>query len=138
VTPTGTAEQQILAQYRRFWTETYPRVFAAPTAERRDILRPVVAERLLSELLRIAGELDGEGKWQRGTPAVLGPAVTRQGGLAVVSDCVDMTGVKVVDRSTGQVTYDPPDRKPTESYLRRGADGAWRVYALKDIREYEC
>jgi hypothetical protein len=138
VRPTGTAEEQILGQYRRFWTETYPTVFSAPADERRALLSPVVGEPLLSELLRIASERDRAGKSTRGTPVLTEPVVSREGGLAVVSDCVDLTDVVLVDRSTGAVTEDGPDRKPTDTYLRRGSDAVWRVYSLNEPRGYRC
>jgi hypothetical protein len=136
--PTGTAEQQILAQYHRFWTEIYVGVYSRPARDRKNFMSPVVTEPLLSELLRIAGEVDRKGLLGQGTPVPLAPAVSREGGFAVVSDCVDLTDVVTVDRTTGKVTHAGPDRRAIETYLGRGADGVWRVRALNDLKDSKC
>jgi hypothetical protein len=139
VRPTGTAEQQILAQYRRFWREMYTGVEAVRSGDRDAFLRPVVAEPLLSELIRVARERDRKGTQLRGTPAVIDPVVTRQGGSAVVSDCVNLTDVVLVNRSTGKVVGGQgTDRRAIDTYLRRGADAVWRVYSLNDVKDFEC
>jgi hypothetical protein len=137
--PTGRAEEQILAQYRRFWRDVYVGLYAVSASEREIYLRPVVTTPLLAELIRVARENDQAGTELRGTPVSLDPVVTRQGGEAVVSDCVDLTGVVLVDRSTGKVvSRERADRRPIESRLRRGTDGVWRAFSLNDLTEYEC
>jgi hypothetical protein len=103
VTPTGTAEQQILAQYRRFCTKTYPAFFAVPAEQRAALLSPVVTEMLLSELLRGARELDRQGRRSTGTPVLLSEAVTRDGANAVVFGCLDMSDVVVINTQSGEV-----------------------------------
>jgi hypothetical protein len=137
--PTGTAEEQILAQYRRFWTEVYTGVEAVPSQDRAAFMRPVVAEPLLSELLRIAAQRDRAGTQLRGTPIVIDPVVTRQGTSAVVSDCVNLTAVVLTNRSTGEVVGgEGTDRRAIDTYLRRGTGGVWRVYSLNDVKDYVC
>jgi hypothetical protein len=136
--PTGTPEQQVLAQYRRFWTEIYVGVYSRPARDRKEFMSPVVTEPLLSELLRIARELDREGKTGRGTPVPLEPTLTREGHLAVVTDCLDVSSVVTVDRSTGNATHEGPNHRPVETYFRRGTDGVWRVESLNDPKGYKC
>ncbi|HEY0357969.1 MAG TPA: hypothetical protein VGD11_05275, partial [Mycobacteriales bacterium] len=60
--PTGRAEEQILAQYRRFWTETLPAAQAAPAERRRTILAEVAMEPALSFLLDGIHDLDRTGE----------------------------------------------------------------------------
>jgi hypothetical protein len=96
----------------------------------------VVAEPLLSELLRIAREDERKGVRLRGRPELLDPTLTRQRGEAVVSDCVDFTDVVLVGASTPRETG--PQRKVIDTHVRRDADGAWRVFSLDDVKDYEC
>ena len=136
VRPTGTAEQQILAQYRRFWREMYTGVEAVRSGDRDAFLRPVVAEPLLSELLRVAREDEHKGVRLHGKPRILDPTLTRQGGEAVVSDCVDFTDVVLVGKSPPSEAA--PQRKVIDTHLRRAADGVWRVNSLNDVKDYQC
>jgi hypothetical protein len=114
-------------------------MYDVPSSERKGFLQPLVAEPLLSELLRVARASDSDGTKLRGTPASLDPVVTRRGGEAVVSDCVDLTDVVLVDRSTGTVvSRKGAERRAIETHLRRGTYAVWRVDSLKDLTEYKC
>jgi hypothetical protein len=136
--PTGTAEEQILAQYRRFWTEAYPAVFAAPSAKRRLILEPVVDDPLMAELLRIARGYDRRNKESSGTPVLIAPEVILKGHQAVVAGCVDMTSVILRDRTTGKITDQGPLRIASETYFKDDSHGAWQAYALNEPRGKSC
>ncbi|MCW2609351.1 MAG: hypothetical protein JWM15_597 [Cryptosporangiaceae bacterium] len=138
VSPTGTAEDQILAQYRRFWTDIYPAVFLAPEVARRQILSPVVVDRLLSELLRIAGEFDRRNQQSTGRPVLSDEVVNRRAGVAVVAGCVDMTDVVLKDKSTGKVVDEGPMRAFTQTFFKVSDDGVWRAYALRDPPGARC
>jgi hypothetical protein len=136
--PTGTAEEQILAQYRRFWTEALPATFTAPIDQRREVLEPVAADPLLPELLRLANGFDDKNEVASGTPVVLKQTVSRSGGEAVVSGCLDMRPAIRADRTTGRVTYRGKPRDPNQAYFKLAADGTWRVYALDERPGSEC
>jgi hypothetical protein len=136
--PTGTVDEQILAQYRRFWTEIYPAVLAAPSAERRSILEPVVDDPLMGELLRIARGYDHRNKRSSGTPVLIGPEVSLKGHQAVVAGCVDMTNVILRDRTTGKITDQGRLRIASETYFKDDRNGAWRAYALNEPRGKSC
>jgi hypothetical protein len=131
-------EEQILAQYRRFWTETYPSVFASSAQRRLAILRPVVAEPLLAELLRIAGTLDRRYQGSTGSPRPLRQVVSRKGGEAVVFGCLDMSHVVVIDRRSGAELDRGQRDDVTYTYYSRGTDGVWRAYALSEPAGAKC
>jgi hypothetical protein len=136
--PTGTAEEQILAQYRRFWTDAFPRAFAAPADQRRTILSPVVTETLLSELLRVAREIDEKGQISKGVPVLLEQAVTRERANAVVLGCLDMSAVVEIDEATGKVVHRGPPTDSTTTFMKRERDEVWRAYALGEPTGSPC
>jgi hypothetical protein len=138
VRPTGTAEEQILGQYRRFWTEALPSALAAPEPERRDILRTVVAEPLLAELLRVARLFDVKNEVANGIPVLIHQTVSREAREAVVVGCVDMSTAVRTDRQTGKITYRGKPRDPTHAYFTVGSDGVWRVYSLDEPEGSRC
>jgi hypothetical protein len=131
-------EEQILAQYRRFWTETLPAIFAAPPDQRVHILEPVAADPLLPELLRLANGFDEKDQVASGTPVVLKQVVSRKGREASVFGCLDMRPAIRTDRTTGRVTYRGRPRDPNQAYLRLDADGTWRLYALDERPGSKC
>jgi hypothetical protein len=138
VSPTGTAEDQILAQYRRFWTETLPAVFAAEPNQRRAALGPVAADPLVPELLRLARGFDDKNEVASGTPVVLQQMVSRSGREAIVFGCLDMRMTIRTDRATGRVTFRGQSRDPDQAYFKIGDDGIWRVYALDQRPGSKC
>jgi hypothetical protein len=136
--PTGTVDEQILAQYRRFWTETLPAVFAATPDQRRHVLEPVAADPLLPELLRLAREFDDNNEVASGSPVVLKQMINRRGREVIVFGCLDMRPAIRTDSATGRVTYRGKPRDPNQAYFRAGADGTWRVYALDERPGSKC
>jgi hypothetical protein len=136
--PSGTAEEQILSQYRRFWIETYRSAFAAPSSRRASVLQPVVADPLRAELLRLAAAQDRLLRTSTGLPRLLRQVVSRNGGEAVVFGCLDMSGVVVVDRRTSKEVARGPSKGVTNTYFRRGADGVWRANALNQPVGAKC
>lgn len=137
--PTGTAEEQILAQYRRFWTEALPAAFEAPSDRRRNVLEAVTTDPLLPELLRLAAGFDDNNQVASGTPVVLKEVVSRSSRLeAVVFGCLDMRLAIRTDRTSGRVIYRGQRRDPNQAYFRLGTDGAWRAYALDERPGSKC
>jgi hypothetical protein len=138
VRPTGTAEEQILGQYRRFWTEAYPAMIVAPATERSGILQPYVTEPLLGALLETARQFDRRNEESVGAPELSQLVVSRRAGEGVVVGCVDFTHVPLVNRSTGEVIDDKPLHVGSEMHLRRGRDGLWRGYRLFQPEGSRC
>ena len=131
-------ERQVLAQYRRFWTKTYPALFAAPASDRRRVLSPVVAEMLLSQLLRNAQTLDRKGQKVTGTPVLLRQAVRGSGANAVVYGCLDMSGVVIVDKKSGKTVQRGRPRGAALTYMKRQSDGGWRAYGVDHAKRSRC
>jgi hypothetical protein len=136
--PSGTVEEQILAQYRRFWTETLPALFAARVEDRTALLRPVVTDPLLPALLRTAGDLDRKGQQATGFPILITQSVSRRGSEAIVVGCMDSSKASVKDRATGQEITRGRPRDPTEAFFKVGNDGVWRVYSLNERKGSRC
>ena len=136
--PTGTVDEQILAQYRRFWTETLPAVFAASADERPAMLRPVVTDPLLPALIESADELDQQGRLSTGSPVLIRQSVTRRGSEAIVVGCMDSSRARVTDRATGRPITRGRRRDPTETYFKLENDGVWRVYSLNEPKGTRC
>jgi len=138
VAPTGTAEEQILAQYRKFWTEALPAAFAAPAAQRRSILAPVVMDPLLKRLLEDVSALDAKHQTSRGRPTLVKHVVTRTGASATVFGCLDFSKTAIVDRSTGRIVEPGNPRYPLRTRFARGSDHVWRAVALDETEGAKC
>jgi len=138
VTPTGTVEEQILAQYRKFWTEALPAASAAPAAQRRAILSPVAGEPALSRLLGVMSKLDAEGKRAYGRMISLQPTVQRGGAVALVRSCFDSSGSGELDIKTGRKLTVGPKRELILTTLKRSPDGSWRVTSIGQPKDSSC
>jgi hypothetical protein len=136
--PTGTAEEQILAQYRRFWTEVYPAMMVAPAGQRRAILQQLITQPLLKALLETADEFDRRNQESRGAPQLSNIAVSRRGNEGMAVGCVDFTNVPLVDKRTGEIIENRPLRVSSQMNLKRGPDGVWRGYRHYEPREDRC
>jgi hypothetical protein len=136
--PTGTAEEQILAQYRRFWTETLPMALAAPAVERPRVLAPVVSDPLVPELLRVASLFEKRNQRPTGSPNLIRQAVYRKGSSAIVVGCIDESGFFLTDKATGETSGRGRARAPSQTRLKKGTDGVWRVYSVKDLAGQRC
>jgi hypothetical protein len=128
VSPTGTVEEQILAQYRRFWTETLPAAQAAPVERRKAILAEAAMEPALSFLLDGILELDRSGERAYGHLIPAGETVKRLRGTALVTGCLDSSHAGTIDAESGRVLAKGPGREQVLVTLKVGSDSAWRVY----------
>jgi hypothetical protein len=132
VSPSGTAEEQILAQYRRFWTDSLPSAQAASDANTRSrLLAPTVMEPALSLLVEGMAGLDRKGKRAYGYDIPLREVIERKGDTALVTGCLDSshTGVKE-DRTGRKLTVGVPTN-PVFVTLKRASDRIWRVYGTQ-------
>ncbi|HEY0357970.1 MAG TPA: hypothetical protein VGD11_05280 [Mycobacteriales bacterium] len=126
-TKSVSAEDQILGQYRRLWTETLPQATAADAKARKQILAVTLAEPALSRALTGLKTLDENGRTQYGKDVPLSQSVRRTGNTAVVSGCLDSSKAGAVDRATGRKINRGPATNPVTVTLTKGPDGVWRV-----------
>jgi hypothetical protein len=136
--PTGTVDEQILAQYRRFWTETMPGALAVPASDRPRVLKAVAADPLVPELLRVAKLFEQRNQRPTGAPSLIHQSITRKGTKAVVVGCIDESEFFLTDKSTGEESGRGLPRVSTQTRLARGSDGIWRVYSIKDLSGTQC
>jgi hypothetical protein len=128
VRATGTLEEQILGQYRRFWTESLPAAEAADPTQRKEILAPVVMEPALSFLVEGIRQLDGTGQKLYGHAVPIGETVKRGRGIALVTGCLDSSHAGKKDANSGRILTRGSDREFALVTLKVGSDSVWRVY----------
>jgi hypothetical protein len=137
-TPTGTVEEQILAQYRRFWTEALPAAQAAPVEKRRAILAQVVMEPALAFLVEGIRELDRAGERAYGRPVPFGETLKRRRGIALVTGCLDSSHAGRLDTASGRILTRGPRRELVLVTLKIGADSVWRIYQTGFPEDSQC
>jgi hypothetical protein len=139
VSPTGTVEEQIIAQYRRFWLEALPAAQAAPPDRRKAILAPVATEPALSFF--VAGIYHDEeemGQKTYGHFIPLTETVKRRGGVALVTGCIDTSKAGKKDATTGRILTRGSGREAMLATLLRGSDSVWRISETGFPKETRC
>jgi hypothetical protein len=140
--PSGTAaktdEQQILAQYHRFWTDALPRAYAATAPQRRAILAPVTTDPELGVLLRNMSIQDAGGERGYGTQLPLKQSLERSGALSLVRGCLNSRNAGVLRAATGKKLTRGPERNPVLVNLKKSADSSWRVSFVKYPGGSQC
>ena len=126
-TKTASAEEQILTQYKRLWTETLPQATAADSKARETILATTLTGPALSRALAGLQTLDDKGQTQYGKDVPLRQSVRRSGKTAVVSGCLDSSRAGAVDRRNGRKINKGPATNPVTVTFTEGPDGVWRV-----------
>jgi hypothetical protein len=126
--PSGTVEEQILAQYRRFWTEALPAAEAAPPSRRTEILAAVVMEPALSYFVRGIAELDRVGERAYGHAVPVRETVKRRGSTALVTGCLDGSQAGRREAASGRILSRGVEREAVLVTLRAGSDEVWRVF----------
>jgi hypothetical protein len=137
-TSSPTDEQQILAQYQRFWTDVLPRAYAAPAVNRRAILKPVVVDPALTRLLRNMSAQDADSKRAYGFDRPLRQKVERVNELSLVRGCLDSSKSGLLNVKTGKKISRGPALNPVLVNLRHGNDGVWRVSFVKFSGGTKC
>ena len=129
-TPSRTIDQQIIAQYKRFWLETLPAAFSAPAQERRAILAPVVMDPELELVLHnmAANDLLHRGGYGVDTP--LRQALQRTSTIALVRGCLDSSRGGIKDLRTGKKLKRGPAQNRVLVNLKPGTDNVWRISAI--------
>lgn len=137
--PQASAKAEVLAAYRGFWTaataaearpnRTHPQLAKYATDE------ALAAEQATIVLYRQQGIVGrGEPKLR---PVVV--ALNLQPGSATITDCLDLTGVDAVYRSTGESAIAPKQsrrHRATATAVRR--DGRWVIRELVADRKQPC
>ncbi len=130
VSPSLTTEQQILAQYERFWTEAAPASDSASNHERRAILAPVVMNPQLDLMLNNAAVLNARGERSYGVDRPLRQTVVINGDLALVRGCLDSSKSGIADKASGRPKTRGVPQNPVLANFRRGADFVWRISGI--------
>jgi hypothetical protein len=121
------ADQQILAQYRKLWTQTIPAATAAKAGARRSILAVTMADPALSDAVRRYQNLERAGQRSYGRAVPLRQSVTVSGTTAVVKGCLDSTHSGVADRKTGRKLTRGVATSPVTATFTEASDGVWRA-----------
>jgi hypothetical protein len=131
-------EEQILAQYRRFWTQSLPAAEAAPADGRRALLAPVAMEPALSYFVAGIAELDRLQQRAYGSAIPVKETLKRRGDTVLVTGCLDSSGAGKVDAKSGKVLTKGPEREKVLVTLMRGKDRVWRFYQTGFPEDYQC
>lgn len=122
-----TDEQQILAQYRKFWTEALPKAFAAVPSARRSVLTSATMDPELSVLLQNMAIQDNAGERGYGSSIPLRQTVETNASVSLVRGCLDSRDAGVLSVKTGKKLTRGPAQNPVLVNLKRGSDRVWRV-----------
>jgi hypothetical protein len=123
----ASAEDQILGQYRKLWTETLPAATAADADARQAILAATLTEPALTRALAGLARLDQNGQTQYGHDVPLRQTVRRAGRNAVVTGCLDSSKAGAVDRKTGRKVNRGSATNPVTVTFVQDPDGVWRA-----------
>jgi hypothetical protein len=129
--PSLSDEQQIIAQYKRFWTEVLPKAYAARRSERQAILQPVVVDPALTKLLRNMAAQDADGKRAYGADIPLRQNVEVVKELSLVRGCLDSSKSGLMEAQSGKKLNRGPAQNPVLVNLMHSLDGSWRVSFVK-------
>jgi hypothetical protein len=136
--PTGTAEEQILAQYKRFWTQALPDAFAAPAADRRAVLAPVAMDPALSQLVTGIANLERRGQTNYGFDQPISQTLRRVKKQALVRGCLDSSHSGLAEIESGKRLQRGDPRNRVLVRLDLDVDNVWRVYAVGYRPEATC
>lgn len=131
-------QAQILAAYRRYWTEVFPAAAAAPAKDRRAILEKLMVEPGTSALLAQLLRLDRAGVRVYGEATPISQVVEQEGAMALVRGCIDSYGLAQQETRTGTFKSRGVPREAVLMALRRGPDGGWRVYGTYFPKDPRC
>jgi hypothetical protein len=137
-TKSVSAEDQILGQYKKLWTETLPQATAAAANARKKILAATLTEPALSRALAGLTKLDQNGQTQYGKDVPLRQSVRRSGKTAVVTGCLDSSQVGAVDRRNGRKINKGPATNPVTVTFTEGPDGVWRASNTEFRNTQKC
>jgi hypothetical protein len=137
-TPTAAADDQVLLQYRRLWTETLPAATIAPTGTRRDILARTMTDPALNDAIGRIAKMDEAGQTSYGVTIPLRQSVKLDGKSAVVTGCLDSSKSGVADAKSGRKLTVGVPTSPVAVTFKQGADGVWRVSETKFPTSQKC
>lgn len=126
--PNGSVSQQVLVQYRAFWS-IVPAASAASVAKRQFILEPYADDPELASLLKGMRQQDRSGQmiYGRNLPRARVQSLSVQQRVAVVRDCQDSSHSGVEEKKSGRHLTVGKSRNLVVATMRLGDDGMWRV-----------
>jgi hypothetical protein len=133
----GSAEGQILALYRRYWT-ALPAAAAVPRAERRAILEPLMVEPALSGALALLLSIERAGHRLFGSAVPVSQVLQRRDGAAALRGCIDSSEMGQIDVDTGKYVSRGRPREAVLMAFQLGDDGTWRVSAMYFPKDPRC
>ncbi|MEZ0076285.1 hypothetical protein [Planotetraspora sp. GP83] len=129
-----TSEDAVLAVYRNLYPSGQRAERALP-AERQTILERVATQPLLSRMLRGIAALRATHRVTWGHPEHHTFDVRIKGDHATLHDCQDARKGGQSDDRTGQHLTHGMSRIHLVAALAKGADGAWRVSKVEQVKE---
>jgi hypothetical protein len=132
------ADQQILAQYRKLWTETIPAATAATASARKPILAATMTDPALSDVVRGYQQLDRKGQRYYGRELPLRQSVSVNGKSGVVLGCLDSSQSGASDAHTGRKLKRGVPTNPVTVTFKQAADGVWRASAFRWGNTKKC
>lgn len=131
--PSGTDDERVLHQYRKFWTSTLPAAYAAPAGKRQAVLGRVVTAELVAPLMERISKLEATGRTAYGSDSPISEQIEyskRVGGYVLVRGCLDSSRTGVAELTSGRILTVGVPHNPVRVNLRRTADGEWLVSSL--------
>jgi hypothetical protein len=132
------ADQQILAQYRKLWTQTIPAATAAKAGARRSILAVTMADPALSDAVKGYEQLDRKGQRYYGREIPLRQSVSVSGKTGVVRGCLDSSRSGAADASTGRKLNRGVSTNPVTVTFQQATNGVWRASGFKWDNTKKC
>jgi hypothetical protein len=128
--PTTSADEQILAQYKRYLAALFTARTAAPGTRER-LLGAVAGEPLRRRIVKNMKAQDDQGVTFWGSPpTILSATVTITGQEAQIHSCLDDSSHGQLDTaSKAKLTIGPP-RNPSIAKLSKREQGPWLVTAI--------
>ena len=135
--PPPAEQQEVVAQYVQFWTQTLPAAFAAADAQRRAILAATTTNPQLDLLLDNMAALDANGERGYGANEPITQSVEVRSNSSLVRGCLDSSSAGILD-SSGQPRTAGPNRNAVQVNFERESDGAWKVSVVTYPENETC
>ncbi|WP_328708876.1 hypothetical protein [Microbispora hainanensis] len=132
-TPTGKAEEAVLAAYKGIYSAGR-RAEHTPDGQRKSIIAPFATEPLLSRMLRGIVALRAGGRFTWGTPVFHPFDIKVKGQKATLHDCQDNRNSGQMDEKTSKRVLHGSENTHLVATLLL-VEGAWKVSTLEHVRE---
>ena len=134
----STTNQQILAQYKAYWSLQQTLQQTTAPKDRRAAVAKVAVDPVAAQTVKVAAERDAAGEVLYGS-IVLKPAVDlKQGKKALVRDCQDTSGSGRMKAKTGEKLTVGVPQYVRYTTLLLGSDAVWRVSEVQNTSDGAC